>query len=108
MLLHGSHHLPDGSSVRLRLPHATDRAALHDLLASHGVAADDFDVRRALRWTPGERVVVCATRWDGGCERLVGYGALDDDLTLIATPDVAGVLCEALEAHARAWNRRVA
>ena len=108
MLLNSSHPLPDGSCIRLRLPQAADRAALHALLAEHGVGADDLDVRRALRWTRGEWAAVCATRWDGGCERLVGFGAIGRGLTLIAPPDVAEVLREALCEHARTWNRRVA
>ena len=108
MLLPGTHPLPDGSVVRLRLPLAADRAALHELLAEHGLTADDMEVRRALRWNPGERYVICATSWDGACERLTGFGVLEDGMTLIGPPDVAEVLRATLEAHAPTWNRRVA
>ena len=107
VLLHDTHPLPDGSRIRLRLPHAADRAALHELLAEHGVAADDLDVRRALRWSPHRRVVV-ATRWDGACERVAGFAALDRErggMTLIAPREVARVLRRALRDYA---DRRVA
>ena len=107
MLLHDTHPLPDGSRVRLRLPHLADRAALHELLAEHGVAAEDLEVRRALRWSPS-RAVVVATRWDGGVETLAGFAALEREsgaVTLIAWPDVAPVLRRALREYV---HRRVA
>ena len=105
------HDLPDGRRVRLRLPQARDRDDLHELLAGLGLAARDLDVRRALRWSPGRRVSLVATAWDGATERIAGFGALDCDaerLTLLAGPPVAGLLREALEAEASAWARRVA
>ena len=104
MLLHGSHPLPDGRRVRLRLPHAADRDGLHDLLAEHGVAAEDLEVRRALRWSP-QRPVVVAVEWDGTAERLVGFAAGAPRETLIAPPAVASVLGDALREYA---DRRVA
>lgn len=76
--------------MRLRLPHVSDRAALHELLAAFGLTADDFDVRRALRWSP-ERPVVVAVAWDGSVERLVGFAAGD---TVIAPPEVTPLLQE--------------
>ena len=107
MLLHATHPLPSGDRVRLRLPHAADRDALHELLAEHGVAADDLDARRALRWTP-DRPVVVATRWDGARERLAGYGAVDrrsGAKTVVAPADVRDVLRLALREYE---DRRVA
>jgi hypothetical protein len=109
--LHGSHPLPDGARIRLRLPLAHDRAGLHELLAELGLDADELDVRRALRCVPGRRIAVCATAWDGWSDRVVGFGALDTAsgaLTLLGPGDVADVLEEALRAHAGAWSRRVA
>ena len=108
MLLPGTHTLPDGTVLRLRLPLASDRAALHELLAELGLGADDLEVRRALRCTPGQRFVVCATRWDGGRERLVGIGSFEESLTLIGPAGVTEIVHEALESQAHAWNRRVA
>ena len=90
MRLHSTHELPDGRRVRLRLPHVGDRDAVHELLASFGLGADDFEVRRALRWSP-ERPVVVAVAWDGSSERLVGFAAGD---TVIAPPGVAALLRE--------------
>jgi hypothetical protein len=107
--LHVSHPLPDGDRVRLRFPHALDRDGLHELLAAFGLAADDLDVRRALRCVPRRRVALCATGWVDGRERLVGFGALEDGvLTVIGSEAVARVLEGALHAHAGPWSRRVA
>ena len=90
MRLHFTHPLPDGRRVRLRLPLASDRDGLHELLASLGLEADELEVRRALRWSP-ERPVVVAVQWDGAAERLVGFAAGD---TIVAPPDVASLLRE--------------
>lgn len=111
MLLHGTHPMPGGGRVRLRLPLAGDRDGLHELLAWCGLAAEDLDVRRALRCVPGRRAVVVATAWDGLRHRLAGFGALDPRdgaLTLIAPPEVAELLREALREQAGTWRRRVA
>jgi hypothetical protein len=84
---------------------------LHELLAELGLAADDLDVRRALRCVPGRCAALCAVEWDGTAERLVGFGAADLEhgtLTLLGPPEVTAPLGEALRAHARTWRRRVA
>ena len=107
--LHGTHPLPGGGRVRLRLPHALDRAGLHELLARLGLAADELEVRRAMRCVPRRRVALVATGLVDGRERLVGFGALEDGATtLIGEEPVVGVLEEALWEHARPWSRRVA
>ncbi|HEV2814374.1 MAG TPA: hypothetical protein VGW10_14055 [Solirubrobacteraceae bacterium] len=111
MLLHGSHPLPDGGRVRLRLPLAHDRPGVHELLADLRVEAEELEVRRALRCVPGRRIAVCATAWDGWCDRIVGFGALDvadGAMTLLGPRDVTEVLEQALREHAGAWSRRVA
>ena len=111
MLLHGSHPLPDGRRVRLRLPHAADRDGLHDLLAALGLEAEDLEVRRALSYRPGRRIAICATAWEDGRDRLVGFGALDverGELTLLAPHWVARLLAGALREQARTSRRRVA
>lgn len=108
---HDVHPLASGRRVRLRLPLALDRAGVHELLASIGLAADDLDVRRALRCVPGRRAALCALEWDGVSERLVGFGAADLERgtsTLLGPPEVAAALDEALRAHAQTWRRRVA
>jgi hypothetical protein len=91
--LHATRPLPTGDRVRLRLPLASDRAGLHELLASFGVTASDLAVRRALRWSP-DRPVVVAVRWDGAVERLVGYAALGEAPTVLAPQEVAPLLRE--------------
>ena len=116
VLLDRYHDLPDGSRVRLRLPRVTDPAGLVGLLARLGVATDDaLDVRRALRSSPGRRVALCATTWEGGGERLVGFAAADLEsgrTTFIAeedaAPGVRGLLEHALPELAGPWRRRVA
>jgi hypothetical protein len=79
VLLDSTTQLPDGSRVRLRLPHAADRSGLHALHQRVGVLADDLDLARVLRFDPRRRAVVCATAWVGGTETIVGYGAIDFD-----------------------------
>jgi hypothetical protein len=110
-LLHRFHDLPDGRRVRLRLPLARDRAALHELLGRLGLAADELDVGRALRWAPNRRVAVLATTWADDGERVVGFAAVDTaggGPTVLGDPAVTGLLCDALADHASAWSRRVA
>ena len=68
--------LPGGLHVRLRLPHAADREALHALHARIGLAADGLELARFLRFDPCTRVVVCATAWLDGGSQVVGYGAI--------------------------------
>ena len=68
--------LPDGTRVRLRLPHAADRSELHALHARLGVEADELDVARVLRFDPRRRAVVCASAWTDRGPVLVGYGAI--------------------------------
>ena len=111
MLLHGTHPLPGGGHVRLRLPLAGDRAAAHELLASLGLAADELELRRALRCVSGHRAAVVAVGWDGMHQRLAGFGGLDlrsGALTLIGPPDVAALLEDGLREQAQTWSRRVA
>ena len=111
MLLHGTHPLPDGVHVRLRLPLAGDRAAAHELLWSLGLEADELELRRALRCIPGRRAAVVAVGWDGVHQRAAGFGSLDvrsGALTLVGLPGVAAVLEEALREQAQTWRRRVA
>ena len=111
MRLHGTHSLPDGGTVRVRLPVARDRGDLHDLLAGLGLRADDLDVRRALRCVPGRRAAVVATGWDGLEQRLAGFAAIDLErgtLTLLGRPEVTDLLHQALREQSETWRRRVA
>lgn len=68
--------LPDGSRLRVRLPHALDRAGLRALHDRLGLYAEDFEIARALRFDPRREAVACATTWVSGTEVLVGYGAI--------------------------------
>lgn len=77
MHLNATTSLPDGARLRLRLPHRADRLGLRMLLDGLGLAADDLELVRALRFAPQERVVACATAFVGGTERLVAVGAID-------------------------------
>ena len=111
MRLHGIHPLPDGRRVRVRLPLAADRQAVHDLLRSLGLSAGELELRRALRCDPGRRAAAVAVSWDGVQQRVVGFGSLDvrtGALTLVATGSVAAVLEEELRAQSETWRRRVA
>lgn len=77
MLLNATTALADGARLRIRLPHRADRTGLRALLERLGLAGDDLELVRALRFAPRERVVACATAFVGGSERLVGVGAID-------------------------------
>ncbi len=77
MLLNATTSLPDGSRLRLRLPHRADRQGVRALLTGLGLATDDLELVRALRFAPRERVVACATAFVGGTERVVAVGAID-------------------------------
>lgn len=68
--------LPDGSRLRVRLPHALDRAGLRALHERLGIHAEDFEIARTLRFDPQREAVACATTWVDGTEILVGYGAI--------------------------------
>lgn len=69
--------LPDGSRVRLRLPQAADRPRLRELHERLGLACDEVELARALRFDPLERTVLCASVWTGTQELLAGWAAAD-------------------------------
>ena len=69
MLLYQS--LPDG--VRLRLPHRSDIDSVRELCARHG---QECDVEQLLRFDPRARAVVCAARWTGEGETVIGLGTI--------------------------------
>jgi hypothetical protein len=98
MVLFGSHPLPSGERVRLRLARPSDRAGLARLLSVGEVA-----IRRAMRgWT------IVATVWDGSHERIVGFASVDGPGPFAIDPEVRDLLARALDEHAPAWSRRVA
>jgi hypothetical protein len=77
VLLTRTHPLPDGSRVRLRLPHAADRAGLTALHERLGAPLDDVRMGRILRFDPRACLSVCATMLTGSTEVLVAYGHID-------------------------------
>ena len=77
MLLTGSHTLANGVRVRLRLPHAGDRAALANLHDRLGRIAGELELHRLLHFDPRRRAAVCAFAWIGGVETLVGFATCD-------------------------------
>jgi hypothetical protein len=79
VLLTRTHPLPDGTRVRLRLPHAGDRAGLVALHERVGAPLDDVRMSRILRFDPRARLSVCATTLAGLTEVLVAYGHVDRD-----------------------------
>lgn len=109
MRLDATTSLPDGSRVRLRLPQAADRPRLTELHARLGLAHDDLDIARELRFDPRERSVICAIVWDGAHELLAGWAGADrgeatPDLLLAdesRAPGVTQLLLEALAERAR-------
>jgi hypothetical protein len=79
VLLSRSHPLPDGARVRLRLPHAGDRAGLTELHERLGAPLEPLRLARILRFDPQACVSVCATMLNGLSEVLVAYGHIDRD-----------------------------
>ena len=77
VLLTRTHPLPDGTRVRLRLPHAGDRAGLVALHDRVGAPLDDVRLSRILRFDPRACLSVCATMLTGLTEVLVAYGHVD-------------------------------
>lgn len=108
MLLNATSPLPDGARLRVRLPHRADRAGVHALLEGLGLAADELELARALRFAPQHRAVACATVWVAGTERVVALGGIDvgadaPDLLVADEADAPGaraVLADALREHA--------
>lgn len=109
-LLDDTTSLPDGTRIRLRLPHSGDRAELRALHGRLGLQADDLEIGRALRFDPRTRTTLCATVWVGGRETVVGYatttrGARQAETVLAderLAPGVGAIVRAALAAHAAA------
>ena len=105
MLLFRAHNLPSGLRVRVRLPQRGDLAGLLDLHDRAGRAITEMEARRLLRYDPRARIVVCATAWVEGAERLVGFAAAEpgSDFELLAdeagAPGVGAVLRTDLREH---------
>jgi hypothetical protein len=79
VLLTRSHPLPDGSRVRLRLPHGGDRGGVEALHDRVGAPLDAVRMARILRFDPRSCVSICATMLTGLNEVLVAYGHVDHD-----------------------------
>jgi len=81
VLLTRTHPLPDGTRVRLRLPHSRDRAGLIALHARLGAPLDDVRMGRILWFDPRACLSVCATMLAGLTEVLIAYGQVERDGT---------------------------
>lgn len=109
MPLDASTTLDDGTRVRVRLPHRTDRSALPELHERLGQPVDELELARLLRFDPRTRVVACLTGWDGTTQHLLGYGAIDVGeaephllvVDLEGAPGAQAVLADALRLRAR-------
>ena len=88
--LAGSHLLPSGERVRLRLAQRGDGPAIAALLATCAVEADELTLARLLHHDPRSHAVVCATTWSPAGERLVAIGAVE--LVSGAQPEL--LICE--------------
>lgn len=104
--------LPDGRRVRLRLPHASDRAGLRALHASVGLDLDDVALNRMVRLDPRREVTVVATAWVGGQETVVGFasGVLGHEaeriiVNEVVDPELVGLLVRALSERTAAVRR---
>ena len=76
-MLDRSTSLPDGTRIRIRLPHGSDRRALRALHERAGMAADDLSLTRLLRVDPRVRCALVATAWAAGVEEIVGFAVGD-------------------------------
>ena len=108
--LHRVTTLSSGTSIRVRLAHASDVPRLVELIERLGLEADDLELARALRVDPRDRVAMVAAALVDRSEELVGLALMHrfaeaPDLVLADEALAPGVL-EALEAAVR--GRRVA
>jgi hypothetical protein len=111
--LDGSTTLPGGQRLRLRMPHAQDRARLRELSERLGAGLDDLQLSRALRFDPRERMALVALVLVDRSEELVGYAAMercatDPELVLAddaRAPGAAVVLEQTLRAHGERARR---
>ena len=102
--------LPDGTRIRLRLPHSADRIGVAALSERLGLEADDLEITRALRFDPRTRTALCATVWADGRETVVAFGTAAHGTgraeTVLAderlAPGVGAIVGAALVAHAAA------
>ncbi len=102
--------LPDGTRIRLRLPHAADRIGVAELSQRLGLEADDLEIARALRFDPRTGTALCATVWVDGRETLVAFGTAARGTGRVDTvladervaPGAGAIVGAALAAHAAA------
>ena len=70
--------LPNGTHVRMRLPHTADRPHVEALHARLGAdAPGELTAARSLHFDPRNVITLCATAWIGSTELFVGYGSID-------------------------------
>lgn len=98
--------------MRLRMVQSRDGTAIRALLADEGLAFDELELARLLRFDPRRRAVICASTLVGIREEVIGLGAIDlgarsPDLVVVdaerggALRDLlTGALCGRAEAHA--------
>lgn len=111
--LDGSTTLTTGQRLRTRMPHAQDGPGLRGLFERLGVALDDLQLSRALRFDPRKRFAVVATVLEGRSEEIVGFATMSryaevPELVLadeIRTPGATAAIDETLRAHGERARR---
>lgn len=71
--------LADGPRVCLRLARVRDRDGIQRLHEANGIAIDELELARLVRFDPRRRLVICATALLNGSETIVGIGAMELD-----------------------------
>jgi hypothetical protein len=111
-LMSGSHHLPRGPRVRLRLASARDEPAIAALLKRANVQAPELEAARLVRVDPRRRVVICGMGLVDSSETLLGIGEIElrgghvgAPALLVVDTELTSGLAELL---ARALNGRAA
>jgi hypothetical protein len=74
-----SYQLQDGLRIRLRMVGPRDAVGVRALLERQGLAVDDLELARLLRFDPRCRAVVCASALIGPTETIVALGSIDLD-----------------------------
>lgn len=105
--------LPSGQRLRTRLPQRGDLPRVRALLGRLGLAADDLQLSRWVRFDPRRRVVVVATVLVGRTDEVIGLAvtgidAPDPELVVAdeeQCPGAAAALEDALRGHR---ERRIA
>ena len=100
-------------SVRLRLARPRDAAAISALFEAQGLAPEELEIARLVRFDPRSRFVICATSLIDSRERVVAVGSIELDArsperVVASEPELAQLLARVLTDRAARAAARAA